>query len=302
MTSGAHGLPDREVLVSHAAPLSRPFPARPAPASEVVGPATLVRGSMGFVESTVRLSLGLAWVFLCSALFAVALFVLLPSRSARIKVGNVYGSFIGKGCAWLTGSRYTITGRELADPKRPAIYVANHASLVDIFLGAWLSPTGTCGVAKKEIIYYPFFGQFFWLAGHLRLDRGNHARAVASLAELAALVKQHGLSIFIWPEGSRSRDGRLRPFKKGAFHVALATGLPIVPMVIAGSHRAWETRSLRLARTDVDVTFLPAIDTTGWRRETLDEHIAEVERVMAAALPMDQRPAVAAAPPSSLAA
>ncbi|MCC7072631.1 MAG: 1-acyl-sn-glycerol-3-phosphate acyltransferase [Deltaproteobacteria bacterium] len=288
--------------MSHAAPLSRPFPARPAPAAEVVGPPTLVRGPLGLVESTLRLSLGLAWVCLCSLMFAVALFVLLPSRVARIKVGNVYGSFIGKGCAWLTGSRYTIKGREHADPARPAIYVANHASLVDIFLGAWLSPTGTCGVAKKEIIFYPFFGQFFWLAGHLRLDRGNHGRAVASLRELAALVKRHALSIFIWPEGTRSKDGRLRPFKKGAFHVALATGLPIVPMVIAGSHRAWETRSLRLARTEVEVTFLPPIDTTGWRRETLDEHIAEVERVMAAALPYDQRPAPTAVAPVARAA
>lgn len=280
--------------MSHAPLIVRPFPARSVPAVEVVGPATLVRGPMGFAESVVRLGLGLAWVCACSLVFAVALFVLLPSRVARIKVGNVYGSFIGKGCAWLTGSRYTISGREHADPARPAIYVANHASLVDIFLGAWLSPTGTCGVAKKEIIFYPFFGQFFWLAGHLRVDRGNHERAVASLRELAELVRRHALSIFIWPEGSRSRDGRLRPFKKGAFHLALATGLPIVPVVIAGSHRAWETRSLRLARTDVDVTFLPPIDTSGWRRETLDAHIAEVERVMAAALPLDQRPLEAA--------
>lgn len=258
----------------------------------MVGPATLVHGPIGRAESTLRLAIGLVWVFLCSAAFTVALFFLLPSRSLRIKVGNVYGSFIGKGCAWLTGSRYTIVGREHANPARPAIYVANHASLVDIFLGAWLSPTGTCGVAKKEIVFYPFFGQFFWLAGHLRIDRGNHERAVASLTALVELVRRHALSIFIWPEGHRSRDGRLRPFKKGAFHVALSTGLPIVPMVIGGSHHAWEARSLRLARAEVQVTFLPPIDTRGWRRETLDQHIAEVERVMAAALPPEQRPAV----------
>ncbi|MBI1944232.1 MAG: 1-acyl-sn-glycerol-3-phosphate acyltransferase [Deltaproteobacteria bacterium] len=280
--------------MSHAAPLSRPFSAAPAPAREVLGPATLVRGPMSLAETVLRIGIGLLWVLLCSLAFTVALFVLLPSRAARIKVGNVYGSFIGKGCAWLTGSRYTIEGREHANPARPAIYVANHASMVDIFLGAWLSPTGTCGVAKKEIIFYPFFGQFFVLAGHLRIDRGNHERAVASLRSLAELVKRYALSIFIWPEGHRSRDGRLRPFKKGAFHVALETGLPIVPMVIAGSHRAWEARSLRLARADVEVTFLPPIDTSAWRRETLDQHIAEVERVMAAALPLDQRPAVEA--------
>lgn len=277
--------------MSHAAPLTHAYRANPAPRVEVVGPATLVRGTMGRIESLLRIGAGLVWVFACSTAFLVALFALLPSRPARIKVGNVYGSFIGKGCAWLTGSRYTIAGREHADPSRPAIYVANHASMIDIFLGAWLSPTGTCGVAKKEIVFYPFFGQFYWLAGHLRIDRGNRDSAVASLTSLAELVKRHALSIFIWPEGHRSRDGRLRPFKKGAFHLALSTGLPIVPMVIAGSHRGWEVHSLRLCRADVDVTFLPPIDTSGWSRDTLDEHIAEVERTFAAALPPDQKPA-----------
>ncbi len=288
--------------MSHAAQLTNPLTATIAAQPQVLGPATLVAGPMGRLESALRLGAGLVWMFVTSAVFLVALVVLLPSRVARIRVGNIYGTFAGKGCAWLTGSRYTIHGREHADPARPAIYAANHASIIDIFLGIWLSPTGTCGVAKKEVIYYPFFGQFYWLAGHLRIDRGDRERAVASLKYLAELVKDNALSIFIWPEGHRSRDGRLRPFKKGAFHLALSTGLPIVPMVIAGSHRGWEARSLRLCRADIAVTFLPPIDTSGWRRETLDEHIAEVERIMAAALPQDQRPAIEQPAPAQLAA
>ncbi|MCC7112419.1 MAG: 1-acyl-sn-glycerol-3-phosphate acyltransferase [Deltaproteobacteria bacterium] len=282
--------------MSQAAPAVRPLPAVYAPVTERVGPATLVRGPIGPVESALRLGLGLAWTGLCTLGFLVVLIALLPSRVARINVGNVYGSFVGKGCAWLTGSRYLIHNRAAAHAERPAIYVANHASLIDIFLGAWLSPMNLCGVAKKEIIYYPFFGQFFWLAGHLRIDRGDRGKAVASLKALADIVKKNALSIFIWPEGTRSKDGRLRPFKKGAFHLALSTGLPIVPMVITGSHKAWEARSLRLSREQVDITFLPPIDTSGWTKETLDEHIREVEAVFAAALPEDQRPLAAPEP------
>jgi lysophosphatidate acyltransferase len=251
---------------------------------------------MSRTETVLRLVLGLAYMGVGSAVFVVALLFFIPSRNIRIRLGNIYGTVVGKGCAWMTGSRYRIRGLEHVDAARPAIYVANHASIVDIFLGIWLSPTGTCGVGKKEVIYYPFFGQLFWLAGHLRIDRNNRESAVASLQGLAALVKRHRLSIFIWPEGHRSRDGRLRPMKRGAFHLALATGLPIVPMVIAGTQNAWESRSLRLRRAHVDVTFLPHVDTTAWSAETLDAHIAEIERLFIETLPADQRPLDVAEP------
>jgi 1-acyl-sn-glycerol-3-phosphate acyltransferase len=256
----------------------------------VIGAGSRADGPLSFAETWLRLSLGLAWMGLCSGVFVVALLALLPSRAARIRVGNVYGSWSGRGCAWLTGSRFVIKGEEHADPKRPCLYLANHTSLLDVFLGIWLSPTGTCGVGKKEIIYYPFFGQFFWLAGHLTLDRQNRGSAVDALTGLASFVKQHGLSIFVWPEGTRSRDGRLLPFKRGPFHLALATQLPIVPMVIRGAHHAWENRTLRLARATVEIEFLPPIETAGWTRETLDKHIDDVHRVFAAALPAEQRP------------
>lgn len=270
----------------------------PAPPAfeQIVGPRVLVEGPMGRVETLVRLLLGLAIMGFGSAVFVVALFFFIPSRNIRIRLGNVYGTVVGKGCAWMTGSRYRIRGREHVDGRRPAIYVANHASIIDIFLGIWLSPTGTCGVGKKEVIYYPFFGQLFWLAGHLRIDRNNRESAVASLKGLAELVKKYRLSIFIWPEGHRSRDGRLRPMKRGAFHLALATGLPIVPMVIAGTQNAWESRSLRMRRAHVDVTFLPPVDTSTWTAESLDAHIAEIERLFCDTLPDAQRPLETATP------
>jgi len=276
--------------------------ATPAQQRRTVGPDSVVDEPLGLVETWVRLLLGLSWVGICSMAFVVVLFICLPSRATRVKVGNIYGSVAGRGAAWLTGSRYVITGEEHADPKRPCIYVCNHASVLDVFLGIWMSRTGTCGVAKKEIIYYPFLGQFFWLAGHLTIDRGNNAKAVQSLKKLVDFVMKNRLSIYIWPEGTRSKDGRLLPFKKGAFHLALATKLPVVPIVLRGTHRAWPNRTYRLYRTTVEIEFLPPIDTTHWTAETLEQHIAELRDVYVAALPDDQRPLPAQEQPVAKAA
>lgn len=266
-------------------------PAGPKPHQiRSIGPDVVVDRDMGFVETWIRLFLGLTWVGVCSVAFVFVLFLFLPSRPTRIKVGNIYGSIAGRGACWLTGSRFIIKGEEHADPKTPTLYLCNHASILDVFLGIWMSRTGSCGVAKKEMIYYPFLGQFFWLSGHLTIDRSNNARAVTALQKLVDFVTKNRLSIYIWPEGTRGKDGRLQPFKRGAFHIALASKLPIVPIVLRGTYRAWPNRSFRLRKTTVEAEFLPAIETAHWTKENLDEHIKEIHDVYRRALPDDQQP------------
>ena len=255
-----------------------------------VGPDAVVEGPIGVPETLIRLLLGLIWVGLASGGFLFALIICLPSRATRIKIGNIYGSVAGRGAAWLTGSRFVIKGEQHADRHTPTLYVCNHASILDIFVGIWMSRVGTCGVAKKEIVYYPFFGQFFWLAGHLTLDRSNNKRAVGALEKLVGFVARHKLSVYIWPEGTRSRDGRLLPFKRGAFHLALATKLPIVPIVLTGTQRAWPNRTLTLYKTTVNIQFLPPIPTAHWTKDNLDEHIEEIRQVYLKHLPEDQKP------------
>ncbi len=269
--------------------IAAPIPIQPDTVRSV-GPDVVVEGPVGVPETLLRLLLGLIWVGLASGAFLFALIVCLPSRATRIKIGNIYGSVAGRGAAWLTGSRFVIRGEQHADRHRPTLYVCNHASILDIFVGIWMSRVGTCGVAKKEIVYYPFFGQFFWLAGHLTLDRGNNKRAVRALEKLVGFVARHKLSVYIWPEGTRSRDGRLLPFKRGAFHLALATKLPIVPIVLTGTHRAWPNRTLTLYKTTVNIQFLPPISTAHWTKENLDQHIEEIRQVYLEHLPEDQKP------------
>lgn len=247
------------------------------------------------MSSFLRIGVGLAYMAVATTAHALLMLLLLPWRGLRIRSCNLWGWVTGRFCLAISGSTVTVHGREHLDARRPAIYISNHTSILDIFLGIWLGPLGTVGVAKREVVYYPFFGQLYWLSGHLRLDRGDHGRAMAAMRLLEALVARHRLSIWMWPEGTRSRDGRLRPFRKGIWHLATATGLPVVPVIVAGAHRAWEKGSMAIHPTTVEVTVLPAIDTSGWRDREIEDVLGELEGLFEAVLPRDQLPLEAAA-------
>lgn len=239
-------------------------------------------------------AVGLTAMALGVLLWTVITVVLLPSRIARIKACNWFGKTVCAAMVKLSGCPVTVTGTEHLNGRRPAIYVSNHTSIMDIFLASSLSPVGTVGVAKKEVVWYPFFGQLYLLSGHLRIDRGRSAQAKETLARMGDMVREKGLSIFLWPEGTRSRDGRLLPLKKGLVYLAVQTGLPVVPIVVAGAHRSWSKGSLKLERVPIQVTVRPPIDTSGWSPDTAEEHLEEVAAVFRDVLPADQQPSESA--------
>ncbi|MBI5497722.1 MAG: 1-acyl-sn-glycerol-3-phosphate acyltransferase [Deltaproteobacteria bacterium] len=241
------------------------------------------------VISFFRLSIGLAYMAIVGGAFFAVCVVLLPSRRLRIAATNVFGHWAGRFCLWITDTTVKGNVRGEMAKTRPAIYVSNHTSITDIWIAIMGSPMFTCGMAKKEIVYYPFFGQLYWISGHLRVDRDNRAQAVRSLRETAAVAKEHGLSLFIWAEGTRSRDGKLLPFKKGFGHLAMATRLPIVPVVVKGAHKGWTKNEMLFRHSEVEVEVLPAIPTDDWTSANLDQKLAAVHATFNAALPEDQR-------------
>jgi len=131
--------------------------------------------------------------------------------------------------------KLTVTGAARVPPGRAYIYMSNHQSHLDIpmLYAALPSPTIRM-LAKKELFDIPLWGRSLRAAEFIEVDRGNHARAVASIAHATRLV-QDGVSIYLAPEGTRSRDGNIGALKKGGFHLALATGAPIVPVGIRGT-------------------------------------------------------------------
>ena len=243
------------------------------------------------ISSLAKLVVGWIFMFLAFLALVVVLLVLLPSRLLRIKACNHFGTIVGAFYVWLSGCPFTVTGREHLHPNKPAIFASNHTSVLDIFIAIWLSPTGTIGVAKKQIIYYPLFGILYALSGHLRIDRGNSKKAIASMMDMTTIVKKHHLSIFMWPEGTRSRTGRLLPLKKGIVNLAIQTGLPVVPFIVTGAHKSWETRTYTICRVPIRLDVLPPIDTSHWSRDHMEEALEEIHSIFRKVLPPDQQPA-----------
>ncbi|MFT4979752.1 MAG: lysophosphatidate acyltransferase [Myxococcota bacterium] len=242
------------------------------------------------LTSVLRFCAGFLFIIAFSIPYIFVVALLLPWRMLRIKCGNLYGKVVGPAVTRMSGTRAVINNAEALEGQKPAIYVTNHTSELDPFIAMWLCPLGGCGIAKKEIVRVPFFGQAYWLSGHLLIDRSDREKAIASMAEVGEIVRRNGLSIWIWPEGTRSPDGRLLPFKKGFAHLAIATGLPIVPVIAHSAHRRWPSRSTVMYPGQLDIDVLPAIDTAGWSTETLEEHVHQLRQVFIEALHPEQRP------------
>lgn len=241
------------------------------------------------LTSLLRVGVALVFMAVAVAVFAALVLLALPSRALRIRICNVFGHIVGRTCLFLAGASVPAGVAAQVGATHPAIYISNHTSMLDIFVGIWLAPIGTVGVAKKEVVYYPFFGQLYAISGHILLDRSNRANAVEALADTARIIKKYGIGVWLWPEGTRAKDGRLLPFKKGFAHLAIATRLPIVPVVVTGGHKAMAKNSLVIRPTKLGIRALPAIPTDDWTLETLDQHIAQVYAAFDAALPDDQK-------------
>ena len=245
--------------------------------------------------SLIRFILGFVFIMVMTTIVMAACIVLLPFRLARIYVCNWWGHTVGRGIVFLAGVTMKVNGKERLNGSMPAIFVMNHASTLDAFSGIWMVPYGACGVFKKEIVKVPFYGQLAWISGHLLLDRNNTGKAVETLKNMATFMQKNRLGIWIFPEGTRARDGRLLPFKKGFVHIAIATGFPVVPVVVHGSHHNWEAGKFQFKPMQLDVDVLPPIDTKGWKEETAGEHALMVHDVFVGALRDDQKPLPASA-------
>lgn len=140
---------------------------------------------------------------------------------------------------WLAGVRVEVTGLDrlrAACPDGPLIFASNHESALDIWALLKVVPRSIRFIAKQELFDLPVFGHYLRLGGHVPVDRRNRVRAVASLQQAGEVVKA-GTSLIVFAEGTRSRTGRVLPFKKGPFVVAMAAGAPVVPVAISGAGR-----------------------------------------------------------------
>lgn len=265
----------------------------------MIGTTSPVERTEPVREATHHSGLGLAARF--AAVFAglsiilglamVVFVLLLPFRVARIRAGNIAGRLAGRWVCRVGGITVDVTGAPPAD--QPAIFVQNHAGSVDLFLAIQLCPAPGSGTVKKELRRVPLIGWAYWLSGHLMLDRGDTVRSIRAMDRMTRLLRERGISLWILPEGTRSADGRLQPFKRGFAHLAVQTGLPIVPVVVHDADRRWH-RGLTVRPGPIAVEFLPPVSTADWSADTLEAHIADIHSIFEQNLTPRQRPLPAA--------
>jgi len=186
------------------------------------------------------------------------------------------------------GVRFDVSGQERI-PSGACLFVANHTSSADAPAVVGAIPRRIAILLKKSLFSWPIAGQAFTLAHFIPVERGNHESAIASL-EKATEAMREGQSFLIYPEGTRSPDGRLQEFKRGAVVMAIKAGVPIVPMICAGAQKVMEKRSFVLRPGVITVEFLEPIDASAYTFEQRDELNRRIREAMAAALPEDQKP------------
>ncbi len=178
----------------------------------------------------------------------------------------------------LNGVKLNVTGAENVNAQRPAVFLFNHRNNFDVFMVAALVRDNWTGVAKVELERNPLVGPLGKLMDAAFIDRADSTAAVAALQGVEEAARK-GLSILVAPEGTRTDAETVGPFKKGAFRIAMATGLPIVPIVIRNSDSVAGRGSYRLSPGTVDIAVLAPIDVRGWTVDDLPERIEQVRKL-----------------------
>jgi 1-acyl-sn-glycerol-3-phosphate acyltransferase len=215
------------------------------------------------------------WTFFGTILFGtLAILVSLVSRTGDgvHLVARVWGRSI----LWISGVKVHVHGLEHLEVGRSVIYMSNHQSNFDIPVFLSALPVQFRWLAKAELFKIPIFGRGMRGAGYISLDRSNRKSAMASLAKAAETIRD-GSSVLIFPEGTRTEDGNLLPFKNGGFILAVDAGVPIVPMAVCGTFATLPRGKLRFRRQPVHIVVRPPIDAAAYTRKTKND-LLEVVR------------------------
>ena len=184
----------------------------------------------------------------------------------------------------LIGLNLKIDGEHHLWSHRPAVFIFNHQSNVDMVIIARLLRRDISGVGKKEIRNMPLIGRVLEFSGVVLIDRQDSEKAIQTMKSLVDTMMVEGKSVCMSPEGTRSVTPKLAPFKKGAFHLAMQAGVPIVPIVIRNSSDIMPKGEMIYRPATVQVEVLPPIPTDSWSVETIDEHVEEVRDLYLTAL------------------
>jgi 1-acyl-sn-glycerol-3-phosphate acyltransferase len=218
------------------------------------------------------------------AIFAILMFVfgcgycLLGPRNPKHVF--TFGRYFGR-MSKIFGMKLELRIPEDAYSRGQHVYVANHQNSWDLFTISSAVTPKVVTVGKKSLAWMPLFGQLYWLTGNILIDRANRSKAVGTIDQVVTSLKESDVSVWMFPEGTRSRGRGLLPFKTGAFHAAIGAGLPIIPIVCSS------TGGVKLNRWNnghVIVEMLPPISTEDYDKSNVRQLANLAREQMAAKL------------------
>ncbi|MCU1595630.1 MAG: transferase [Frankiales bacterium] len=231
------------------------------------------RSSGSNLQMKARNIIGTAGIVPAAAL-GVAVGVAKGSKRAGVDVG--YPAWVDL-LLGVNGVTVEALGVANAHADRPCMFVHNHLTNFDSFIVTKVVRGGVSGVGKKEIGKNPVGALLGWALDAVMLDRDDTAKAIEQMQPLVDRLRE-GVSLAIAPEGTRSKTGELGPFKKGAFHVAMQAGVPIVPVVLRNADVLGPSSATMMRSGTVQVAVLPAVPTTDWTAKTMGAHVAAIRQ------------------------
>jgi len=220
----------------------------------------------------------LVWIVLTTIFFGIlAIFASFVDMKGRLphKVAGIWARSI----LALSPIELTVKGLSNIDPDKSYIYMSNHQSNYDIPILLGHLPVQFRWLAKIELFRIPLFGYAMKRAGYICIDRSNRESAFESLKKAAGIIRD-GVSVMIFPEGTRSNDGNIGSFKKGGFVLAIESGVPILPVIIRGTFSVMSRSSLLIKPGKVTLEILKPVEASGFTKETKDELMEKIRNIM----------------------
>jgi len=223
--------------------------------------------------AVIRIFIMLLFILL-SCFFGLLLSLVRPFHRNNVHIiAGWFGSM-----AKMIGVKLVLTRHKDAADFGPAVYVANHQNSYDLFTVPAMVPKNCVSLGKKSLKWIPFFGQLYWLSGNILIDRANRSKAAGTISKAADKIKQNGLSVWVFAEGTRSYGRGLLPFKTGAFHTAMSADVPIVPVCMSTSHK-----TIKLNRWDNGTIYIEMLAPISLDESvSAREHAKSVHSIMAA--------------------